>query len=251
MPEFLKHIAIKRKILFLGFILILVPGAIISYISLKSVSQKAENLRIKYRGTVSLVRDKLESELFKEEAKLRNSITDLYVNPQNDTGLKAWILKLEKENPVFRNMFLISSEGGLLTGSVSLGWNKLPESGPLINREVAINFDLAERAEFVSKNYIDAIRFYQLALNNSGSLAEQTLLLSRTGRCYFKAGQYKSGISEYKKILARENDEITIGKIPAIVTALSQIADGYKTLKDEKEHYNALLELYRQLLNNP
>lgn len=49
MFEFLKHITPKVKILSLALILILLPGAIISYLSLKSIQEKAENQRIKYQ----------------------------------------------------------------------------------------------------------------------------------------------------------------------------------------------------------
>ena len=110
---------------------------------------------------------------------------------------------------------------------------------------------MAEKAEFIRKDYVDAIRYYQMALIYTKSSQEHALLLSRIGRCYFKTGQYKTGINEYKKILELENEEVTIGKIPATIIALSQIIDGYKALNAEKEQYNAILELYKQLLNHP
>ncbi len=73
MFKFLKHIAPRTKILFVAFILVLLPVAVISYLSLQSIRQKAENLRTKYSGTVNLVRDKLENEVIRLETNLRNS----------------------------------------------------------------------------------------------------------------------------------------------------------------------------------
>ncbi|MEA1886213.1 MAG: hypothetical protein U9N72_03260 [Bacteroidota bacterium] len=70
MFKFLKHIGPKTKILFVAFILVLVPGAIISYLSLQSVRQKADNLRTTYTGTVNLVRDKLENEVERLQSNL-------------------------------------------------------------------------------------------------------------------------------------------------------------------------------------
>ena len=110
---------------------------------------------------------------------------------------------------------------------------------------------MAEKAEFIRKDYVDAIRFYQTALIQTKSSQEHAFLLSRIGRCYFKTGQYKTGINEYKKILELKKEEVTIGEIPATIIALSQIADGYKALNAKKEEYNAVLELYQQLLNHP
>src|SRR4030043_2447003 len=247
----LKHINPKAKILFFVFILIMVPCAILSYLSLQSINQKADNLSAKYKGTVGLVRDKLESEVFRHEANLRNSVNELIFKPDNDADLKVWLRNIESGNPTFKHLFLVNTDRGLVSSSVSLGWNIIPEPRPLINSQASTNFNMAEKAEFVRKDYADAIRLYQMALIYTKSSQEHALLLLRIGRCYFKTGQYKTGINEYKKILELENKEITIGEIPASIIALSQIIDGYKALNAEKEEYTAILELYQQLLNHP
>ena len=107
---FLKHIHQKTKILFLAFILIFIPGAIISYLSLKSINQKAENLEIKYSGTVRLVRDKLESEIFRLEANLRNHVIESFPESENAAELKSWLRNLESDNPALKNLFLVDSD---------------------------------------------------------------------------------------------------------------------------------------------
>ena len=247
----LKHINPKTKILFFVFILIMVPCAVLSYLSLQSINQKADNLRAKYKGTVGLVRDKLESEVFRHEANLRNSVTELFFKPDNDVDLKVWLRNIESENPAFKHLFLVNTEGGLISSSVSLGWNNIQEPRPLINLQASSNFNMAEKAEFIRKDYMDAIRYYQMALIQIKSSQEHALLRSRIGRCYFKTGQYKTGIDEYKKILELKKEDVTIGEIPATIIALSQITDGYKALNAEKEEYNAVIELYQQLLNHP
>jgi signal transduction histidine kinase/tetratricopeptide (TPR) repeat protein len=197
------------------------------------------------------VRDKLESEVFRHEANLRNSVTELFLKPDNDADLKVWLRNIESENPAFKHLFLVNTEGGLSSSSLSLGWNIIPEPRPLINPQAATNFNMAEKAEFVRKDYTDAIRYYQMALIQIKSSEEHALLLSRIGRCYFKTGQYKTGINEYKKILELKKEDVTIGEIPATIIALSQITDGYKALNAEKEEDNAVIELYQQLLNHP
>ncbi len=251
MFEFLKHISPKTKILFIAFLLILSPGAIISYLSLQSINQKAENLKIKYTGTVNLVRDKLESEIIQIEANLRNRFIELFPNPDNDVDLKILLRNIESENPAFRHLFLVNTDRGLISSSVSFGWNKTPGSQPLMNPQAAANFNMAEKAEFIGKDYVGATGFYNKALASAESSQERALLLSRIGRCNFKLQKYKEGISEYKKILELGNDEPTIGEVPASIVALSQITNGYESLKAEKEQYNVLLELYQQLLDFP
>ena len=248
---FLKHIHQKTKILFLAFILILIPGAIISYLSLQSINQKAENLGIKYSGTVRLVRDKLESEILRIEANLRNNVIESFPESDNAAELKLWLQNLESNNPAFKNLFLVNNDGGLISSSVSLGWHKLPGSHPLLNWQATIGFNRAEKAEFIRKNLTEAIRLYGIALSSSKSTPERILILSRIGRCYFKLRDHNRAIAEYKKILEFGTNDVTIGEVPASIVALSQISDCYKAMKAYKEKYNVVLQLYNQLLDHP
>lgn len=251
MFKFLKHINPKTKILFVAFILVLVPGAIISYLSFQSIKEKAGNLRTKYTGTVNLVRDKLENEISQLEATLRNSVIEFPPESRNPPDLKTWIENMDSGNPAVINLFLISTEGDLLTSSISLGWDDNTESIITISSKTAERFSEAEKAEFIDKNLTESIRLYKDALKLTSSVSERALLLSRTGRCYFKLGEYRNAINEYTKILDLENKSIKIGNVPASVVALSQIADCYEAMKADKEHYNTMLELYQILLEAP
>src|SRR5512137_927706 len=106
MFKFLRHITPRTKILLVAFILILLPGAIISYLSLQSIRQKAENLRTKYSGTVNLVRDKLENEVTRLETRLRNSVIEIIPESDKAASLKRWLRNMESENPAFKNLIL-------------------------------------------------------------------------------------------------------------------------------------------------
>ena len=251
MFESLKHINPKTKILFFAFILIMVPSAILSYLGLQSINQNAENLRTKYGGTINLVRDKLEREVIRLEENLRNSLIELFPKFDRNAELKEWLRNIESENPAFKHLFLVNADGGLISTSVSFGWKKLRKSQPFRNSQTAANFNMAEKAEFIKKDCVDAIRFYKKSLSSAATSRERALLQSRIGRCYFKIGKYKEGINEYKKILKSGNEELTIGTAPASIVALSQIADGYEALKASKEQYNVILGLYQRLLDHP
>ena len=229
----------------------MVPSAILSYLGLKSIDPNAENLRTKYGGTINLVRDKLESEIIQLEENLRNSLIELFPKLDRNVELKEWIRNLESENPAFKHLVLVNTDGGLISTSVSLEWKKWRKSQSFRNPQTVANFNMAEKAEFIKKDFVDAIGLYKKALVSTPSSQERALLQSRIGRCYFKISKYKEGINEYKKILGLGNEEITIGLIPASIVALSQIADGYKALNVSKEQYNVILELYQRLINHP
>jgi signal transduction histidine kinase len=247
----LKHISPKTKILFVVFILILLPGAILSYLGLQSIDQSAENLRTKYLGTLNLVRDKLENEIIQLEENLRNSLIEVFPTIAQDNDLKELLRTAESDNPGFEHLFLINTDGGLISSTVALGWKKLRNPPAINNTQIMELVKFAEKAEYINKDIVNAIALYKKALIYAISRAERSLLLSRIGRCYFKIGEIQKGINEYKKILRVGNEEFTIGNVPASIVALSQIAGGYETLNVSNKQLNFLMQLYRRLLEKP
>jgi len=249
--EFLKHITPKIRILFLSLFFILIPGAIISYLSLKSIHEKADNQRIKYHGTVDLVRDKLESELFQLETNFRNKVIDSILLLESEPELQTSLQYTDFEYPAFEKLFLVGNNGELITNLVTHGQNKLRSSEPFITSELKRIFHLAERKEFSENNYSGAIDLYRKANRNALSLQEKVMIHSRIGRNYYKLGKFEKGILEYEKILELEDESTSIGNIPASIVALYQITEGYQKLSAFSDRRNSLLELYQQLLNHP
>jgi len=251
MLKSLRHISPKTKILFIVFILILLPGAILSFIGLRSIDQNIENLKIKYQATLNLVRDKLEGEIIKLEENIRNSMGEKISDPNKEDELKKFLRNVESDNPVLKHPFLVHVDGGVISTYVSLGWERSGNSQSFLNPGTTVIFKKAEKAEFIDKNYADAVFYYTEALVNTISSREHALFLSRIGRCYFKMGKFKHGINEYRKILRLEDEKVTIGDVPASIVALSQIADGYTALKEFNKRSEVTIDLYQKLLSSP
>jgi signal transduction histidine kinase len=251
MFNFLRHISPKTKVLFIAFMLILAPGAIISYISLQSIKQKAENLRIKHRGTVNLVRDKLENDINQLISDLQGNLTGLTGESNDSENIKVWLRNLESENPVFKNLFLVNTNHGLISASASLGWDQPSAARLKLGPGVTASFKKAENAEFIEKDYTVAINMYREVLDFVKAPEEQALMISRIGRCFIKLGNYSRAVREYEKILEHTFNGITIGNVPVPVIAYTQIVECHKSLNAQEEFNNNLLKLFEYLLNNP
>ena len=57
-----------------AIILILLPGAVLSYLGFVSVNEKTEGLKTSYRETLSLVRDRIEEEVLRLKDALRRQV---------------------------------------------------------------------------------------------------------------------------------------------------------------------------------
>ena len=123
----------------------------------------------------------------------------------------------------------------------------LPSTTPL-NSEISRIFSDAETAEFIEKNYPGAIDSYKKAFTHAISPLEKALILSRIGRSYYKSGKYERGIKQYRNILELGNGELTIGKVPASIVALTQIADGYEKLGSLQNRNSIIIQTSRKSL---
>jgi len=249
--EFLKHITPKIKILSLSLILILLPGAIISYLSLKSIQEKAENQRIKYHGTANLVRDKLESELYQIETSFRNNFLDSLMKLESVSDIQIFLQGIQNANPSLKNLTLIGSKGELITGLVSFGLKNIAHDETHLSSKTENIISQAEKKEFIDKDYMEAVRIYRKALPLATSDQQQAILHSRIGRNFFKLQNHEEGIREYQNILELEKESLFIGNTPAHIVALYQMAEGYEKLSAFEDRNRIILELYSSLLHQP
>lgn len=231
--------------------LILVPGAIISYLSLRSIQEKADNQKVIYLGTVNLVRDKLESEIFQREANFRNSIIDSVASHHTQADLQKLLQSSDSLYPAFKQLLLIGNTGELMAGLLTLGVHRASNPGQKINPQLSRAISESEKSEFLDKDYSGAIDSYRKAFDDARSPGERAVLHARIGRNYYKLGQYENGIGAYEKILDLETGSCTIGQVPARVVALHQISEGYQALGAFEDRESTLLELCRQLLEHP
>jgi signal transduction histidine kinase len=249
--EFLKHITPKTKILSLSLFLILLPGAVISYLSLSSIGEKAEDQRVKYLGTAALVRDKLENELNQLCYDLRNNVLDSLALAASERDVQRLLGHLEKSYPAFTGLFVVKPGGGLINGVFTLGCGGQETNGCVSALESDQGFRNAERAEFIEKDIRKAIRAYARLYEQSASDCEKVTLLHRMGRNHYKGADYLAGIKSYREILQYDGEKAFIGRVPASAVALSQIALGHKRLGDDSARRNALIDLYAYLLHRP
>ncbi len=251
MLERLEHISPKTKILFVATLFILLPSAILSYLGLRSVHERAENLRTNYTGTINLIRDKIEHEVLRLEDNLRLVLRETPAEPQTKQDLINWFSRIKSNTQGITHPFLANLSEGLISTSVASGWWKPRKSLELDRLYHSAEFQTAEVSEFVERDFARAIERYKIALLNSSFAIQKAALLSRIGRCYFKLGKYTEGIAEYKKILLLPDQKDNHATLPHSIAALSQISEGYSSMKMEKEKATALLRLYERLIDDP
>jgi tetratricopeptide (TPR) repeat protein len=238
------------KILLIAIVLILLPGAVLSYVSYVSVNERARRLEAGYRGTLYLVRDKVELEVLRLEQGLRSSLGDAAADLNSLRAARRVLSVAAQSRPWLRHPFLAGPDGQVVAPSMSFGWpapssqslSWAPSLRDLLSR--------AEAAEFARKDPAGALEVYEQALRGTRPPAERAALLSRVGRCRFKLGEIQSGIRDYRELLELSDAVPTVGDIPTFIVALSQLTDGYAAAKDERARRRRL-QLHRRLVESP
>ena len=248
--NWIKGISPTVRILIMAIVLILLPAAVLSYIGFGSVNERARNLETGYRGTLLLVRDRIEQEILRLEQDLRSSVENTTPESGDRESSRRLLQRVESGNPWLKYPFLARSDGEILTPSLFLEASQSRGSS-FDSQTVNDLFHRAEKAEFSGKDPREARRLYAEALAGSRSIHDRAILLSRAGRCDFKMGDHRTGTSRYRKLLGISDHGVTVGGIPAFIVALTQIADGCAAVNDGKGRLDALLELYERLINHP
>jgi len=239
------------KILLTAIVLILLPGAVLSYIGLASVNDRARQLEAGYRGTLSLVRDRIEQEIARLEQQVAGSLDQSGSDLESLSASRQHLQKLSAERPWMTLPFLVSPGGALVTPTVSLGWVQARSRPSFQSAAAADLFARAEAAEFARKDFAGALALYSRALDTVRSPDQRAWLLACTGRCRFKMGGYASGIQDYRQLLSLAEPVAFMGAVPAFVVALSQIADGCAAAQDEKGRIAALQQMHERLVALP
>jgi signal transduction histidine kinase len=233
-----------------GFLLILIPCIILSYLDYKAISKREGSDRLSYKFTLDFIRDKIEHEIISREEKLSAQLNELQVNNQPVNYLRSWLSSAETQNPIIMNPFLIRKDGGIILTLISSGWEKSKIEFTEVSENILSDFKSAENAEFIEKKFSKAADLYNNALKNASS-GDSIQLLMRIGRCYFNNHDYVKAIGVYKQLLDFKNPEITFSSVPVPVIALSQTADVYTSMHEYNQSFKIQLDLYKRLLENP
>jgi len=239
------------KMLLTAIVLILLPGAVLSYIGLASVNDRAQQLEAGYRGTLSLVRDRIEQEVARLEHQAAGPSEGPGAGFDTLNASRAWLRKTVAAHRWLTGPFLVRPDGALITTSVSLGWVKTRNALSFQPAAAGDLYARGEAAEFARKDYTEALALYSQAFDRVRTTDERAWLLACAGRCRFKLGRYTDGIQDYRRLLSLPEPVGLIGAVPAFAVALSQIADGSAEVRDEQGRAAALRQLQERLVTAP
>lgn len=145
------------KILLIAIVLILLPGAVLSYVGCMSVNERARQLEAGYRGTLFLVCGKIDVEVLRLEQGLWPSVDNAATNLNNLSASRHLLQLLATKNPWLRRPFLASPAGDLITPSMSMGSSNPPgTSAPTLSLRTVPS--AAETAEFAHKDPAAALQ---------------------------------------------------------------------------------------------
>jgi signal transduction histidine kinase len=240
----------NRRVAVIGFALVLITCAILSYNDYQAISKRSDITKSNYKFTTDLLRDKIGHEIISREEKLYGYLNQLQTRPESIDYLKSWLIKIDEDNHIMRNPFLLNQTGGIITDRVSSGWEKDKIELTIVNEIASIDFKKAENAEFSERDFDKAILLYREALNNA-TAGDSAVLTSAIARCFLKKKDFLRAAEEYNRLMKYGDEKLRIGEIPVKIAALTQLADLYGKMNEYPKRFNALIELYKYLIKNP
>ncbi len=212
MVKRLYKILINTKIVYVGFILVLISGIILIYLDYISITKRTETFRSNYKLNAELLRDKIEREIINSEEKVSNLLNRVPLKPTSSLLTQIWLSEMEDDNHIAKDPFILNLDGGVITRLISSRWHQPSIEPPQINKYFLKDFRQAEKIEFSDQDY-------------------------------------KKAVDTYKLLLKFNDPNIRISNIPVSVAALTQLSDIYEITGETYLKFNSLLDLYKKLLS--
>ncbi len=239
----------SRGIAAAGLLLVLITCAVLSYNDYEAIDKRAEQIKLNYKSTTDLLRDKIEHEIISREEKLTGYLNILQTQVRSSNYLKSWLTRVEKNNSIIKAPFILNQAGGFITPLVSSEWETDKAELIQVSEIASIYFKKAEAAEFNERDFSNAIKLYMKALHNA-TTGDSVVLISGIARCYLKNKNYPRALKEYDRLMKYKDAGLTIGSIPVEIAALTQIADIYSEIHKNRKRISILIELYKNLVDN-
>ncbi|MDZ7288465.1 MAG: ATP-binding protein [candidate division KSB1 bacterium] len=239
-------------------VLIFVPCGLLGYLGWRAIKYEKLLSRQKivesYRQFIHLATRDLDLELENVQARLQAAVEKILARPGAQPAVEQ-LDSLTKLEPIIFSCALLRGPGQVVyPPEVSLKRGGFPddtEQGEMIAHEYDLYNELAtrgEKLEYRAKNLDSAIAVYRQILAETSSPRLHAMALSRIGRALTKKADWQAALETYERLLHNYPEERDLNKTDLRLLAQYQIAVCLENLDREQEAVDALLRMYKDLL---
>ena len=256
MLENLKLVLIQhKKFLAIFFIVVFMPSVILAFFGTRAIHNerykfKQQNLE-QQKGFVTAVQAEIRSLIERNSSSLKElSVSQAFLD-QDYLAISNLISRFLRNESLFGQIIIWNFKNppwlpGLQTHPPATKTLIVPEEW----KKWKPDLEKAERAEFRSRNFSNAVSLYEKIYRRAKDNHVKAWVLNRIARCEAKQKRFKQALIIYRSILANFPDLLTESGRPLELVTCLEILEALHSEKNPKDFFQKSLKTYNQLEEN-
>ncbi len=244
-----------KKFLAIFFVVVFLPSIILAFFGIRAIRNERYKLQQQsleqQRGFVRAVQSEIRSIVERNSSSLKELSESQAFLDQNHRAISNLISKRLQDESLFGQIVFWNSDDppwlpGLQTSPPAAKTLVVPQEWIRLQQDL----EKAERAEFRSRNFPDAISQYKQILRKAEDNQVKAWVLNRVARCETKQKRFKQTLIIYRSILADFPDLRTESGRPLELVTRLEMLDAFRSDKDYEDFFHESLKTYHQIEEN-
>ena len=244
----------RHRIVLLFGLGIVLPSLLLGYLAFRGIQNDRALLEKERLEATRRAADRVMRTVDEGIAAVETALSKIVANgpggptPANTAALEDFVVK----HPLVEQVFYLQGLDAVHFPDAKLLYvpdghrDNRPSPGP--DPSDTARFQLAQRLEFLDKDYSRALAAYKRALGRSNDPRQTGMILNAVARVQKRSGRLEEAASTYESI-AREYGEVVIpGGMPLGPSAALEICGLSRELEEHEKSLQASVGLYRSLL---
>lgn len=255
MLENLKLAVRKQKRLIIIFCLtIFIPSISLSIFGIRAIRNEqfrlAKQIENEHKRAAELLKSQIGSQFEELGSILQNLVRSRAFLQSDGAGIKNLLHTQLAEHPMVEQVFVVFGNEETLFPLFQPASQRIPSfSGQALKEVLQVRLKRAEAYEFKARNYRSAISLYRRLADQSQDKNFKAQMLANISRCLMKAEDYTGAIQNYRRICEDYPESITSTGLPLALVSRLQAASCLRKLGEYQSALQSYLDLYKDILS--
>ena len=244
-----------KKFLAIFFVVVFLPSVVLAVFGIRAIYNERYKLQQqdleKQKDFVKAVQAGIQSHIERNSSKLKELSTHRVSAEKDYPGMRDLISEGLNEKSLIGQIVVWNEDG--------IPWLPVFHASPSYATNLAIpeewekcrpDLEIAERAEFRSRNFSEAISLYKRILDRSEDNQVKAWIMNRIARCEIKRGNFKQALIAYDSVISNFPDLFTESGRPLEIASRIEMLDALRLNKNHPRFIRESLHAYNLLEQN-
>jgi signal transduction histidine kinase/tetratricopeptide (TPR) repeat protein len=244
-----------KKFLIIFFVVVFLPSVVLAFFGISAIYNERYKLQQQnleqQKGFVGEIQTGILSQIDRNSSKLNELSVHEVFSVRDYPGIHDLISEHLADGSLFGHIVVWNEDGSFWFP----GFQPFPPYEKTLEvpeewKKWQPDLEIAERAEFRRRNYLEAVSQYKKILDEADDKQVKAWILSRIARCEAKREKFKQALNAYYSIITNYPDHFTESGRPLELASRLGMLDAFRLSKDHESFYQESLSTFGMLEKN-